>query len=80
MNMHVERDDLPVPLIVCFLHDHLKEVTRLQCKVIESTLLGDEFVSAETVKELRASAAVYLSYAEKIERLTRLVPTKHRPS
>lgn len=79
MNVHVEREQLPVPLIVCFLHDHLKEVTRLQCKVIESTLLGEEFVSPETVKELRASAAVYLSYADKIDQLVNLETKKRRP-
>ncbi|MBX2856040.1 MAG: hypothetical protein KTR21_13700 [Rhodobacteraceae bacterium] len=62
----------PTPLIVCFLHDHLKEVTRIQCQVIEAALLGDDFVSESTAKELRASAAVYISYADQISSLAKL--------
>ncbi len=54
-------------LLVCFMHDHLQEVTRLQCRVIEATLLGEEFVSEDTAEQLRLSAALYLSYAEQIE-------------
>lgn len=55
-------------LIICFLHDHLKEVQRVQCKVIESLLLGEEFITRDVADELRATAAVYLAYAGEINR------------
>ena len=57
--------------LICFMHDHLQEVTRLQCRVIEASLLGEDFVSEETVKQLRQSAALYMSYAEQIEEKAR---------
>lgn len=57
----------PAPLILLFMHDHLKEVTRIQCRVIESALLGEEFISQETVDHMKMTASVYISYAEQIE-------------
>lgn len=56
-------------LILCFVHDHLKEVLRIQSRVIEAALLHDDFASHDTVENLRRAAAVYLRYADQIEDL-----------
>ena len=55
------------PLIVCFMHDHLKEMTRIHCAVIEASILGEDFASPETCAAFKASAKMYLSYADQIE-------------
>lgn len=57
----------PDVLMLCFLHDHLREIMALQATVIEAALLGDEFVSKHTVDRLRDTASVYLGYADQIE-------------
>ena len=72
MTEHTPPEGPRTPLIVCFMHDHLKEVTRIQCQVIEASLFGDDFVSHETAEQLRASAAVYTSYANQIATLAKL--------
>lgn len=56
-------------LILCFVHDHLKEVLRIQSRVIEAALLHEDFVSQETVENLHRAAAIYMRYADQIEDL-----------
>lgn len=58
-------------LLICFLHDHLREIMTVQSSIIEAALLGDDFVNAETRDRLRFAASVYASYADQIDmRLT----------
>ena len=77
----VKSEQQPDTFVVCFMHDHLQEVTRIQCRVIESTLLGDEFVSEQTAEQLRLSASLYLSYAQQIdEKIKRKTKTSMGPN
>lgn len=73
-------NDEALQLIVCFMHDHLKEVMRVQGRVIEVALLGEDFISEKTSIELRATARLYAGYADQIDVMARCQSRQQGPA